>query len=421
MDNSRHGEETAENVSLLENENVITPSEAVNDNVTASFGTETTPDNSPQDAIDAEEGEYVDIPLSSFDMDDELQHKHTPAVKKSKKRTLGFLVFILANVIVIAITAFAEFGRKNHDYSTLGDLAKSISNYWYYLLCALACFLAVYLFQSLKMYRMIRVTHGKFKFRIVLKSVILGKYYDYITPLAIGGQPFQAYYLTKNKIPAGTATAVPIAQLFLGMFGFLTLSIVSVLFFGNRIESTVIKVFAYIGISFNLIIPFTLLLFSLLPNVTTKIVSFFIKLLGKMHIVKHPDETVHKAIATINEYRSSVIFIGRSKGTMILGYVLSVLEKLAEMSVTFFVILACNGGTGNYIDITVMTVFIHTATSFIPTPGNAGAAEGSFYIVFGSFWPMFIWRLFSYYAYLIVGIVVIILNGFKRAHMHKTK
>ncbi|MBQ7165000.1 MAG: flippase-like domain-containing protein [Clostridia bacterium] len=372
-------------------------------------------------AESSDEGEYVEIPLSSFDMDDELQHKHTPPQKKTKKRTFGFLIFLLANVIVIAITAFAEFGRENHDYSTLGDLYNSISQYWYYLLCAFACFCGVYLFQTLKMYRMIRVTYGKYKFRIVLKSVILGKYYDYITPLAIGGQPFQAYYLTKNKIPAGTATAVPIAQLFLGMFGFLTLSLISAIFFGNRVESTVIKVFAYVGISFNMIIPLTLLLFSLLPNVTTKIVSFFIRLLGKMRIVKSPEDTAHKAIDTINEYRSSVIFIGRSKGTMILCYILSVLEKLSEMSVTFFVILACNGGVGNYIDITVMTVFIHTATSFIPTPGNAGAAEGSFYIVFGSFWPMFIWRLFSYYAYLFFGIIVIIMNGIKRSKIHKTK
>ena len=59
-----------------------------------------------------------------------------------------------------------------------------------------------------------------------------------------------------------------------------------------------------------------------------------------------------------------------------------------------------------------MCVFIQSAVSLIPTPGNAGAAEGSFYIVFsslgtaGTFWSMLLWRLQCYYSFIIIGVLI---------------
>ena len=364
----------------------------------------------------SQEEEEVEIPFSSIDLDDEIQHKHTNTAKKKKKRNYSFLIFVLVNLVVIGITAIFEFGGENsEDRSKLADIAASIAKNWYYLFGALGCFLGIYLFQVLKVSSMIRVTTGQWRVRATVNSVILGKYYDNITPLAIGGQPFQAYYLSRNKVPVGTATAAPIVQLFLGTLGFITIALIAFFSFSSHVSSTFIRVCAYIGLGINSLTPIAIVFLSVLPNVTTRIVTFFIKVLAKLRVVKDVAETSAKAIGTINDYRTSIGFMYRSKLTLIIGYLLSVLEKISEMSITFFVIMACFNGSGNYLQITAMTIFIYAATSFVPTPGTAGAAEGSFYIVFGSFWPMFIWRLFAYYSYLFFGIVVIISNGVRRS------
>ena len=119
-------------------------------------------------------------------------------------------------------------------------------------------------------------------------------------------------------------------------------------------------------------------------------------------------------------------YMAKSKMVILLGYFLSILEKFSEMSVTFFVMMACfNGVTSHsFLEMTAMTVLIYAAVSFIPTPGTAGASEGGFYLVFGSFWPMFIWRIITYYTTLALGLYVIIVNGIRknrRAKQAQTK
>ena len=50
--------------------------------------------------------------------------------------------------------------------------------------------------------------------------------------------------------------------------------------------------------------------------------------------------------------------------------------------------------------------------TLVPTPGNAGAAEGSFYLLFdqldtsGVFWAMLIWRFLCYYFFILLGLGV---------------
>ncbi len=385
-------------------------------------GAEIPPENEDGDSAEGEESADVEIPIFAPDLKDEIEHKHTNNAKKRKKKTLTFILFIAVNVIVIAITAMFEFNESNEDAVALGKIAANIAQNWYFLLLAFLCFLGIYLFQTLKISLMIKVTTGQTKIRATVNSVILGKYYDNITPLAIGGQPFQAYYLTKSKVPVGTATAAPIVQLFLGTCGFLTIAVLAFIFFRDVAIEPFVKVCAYIGFGINSLTPIAILFFSLLPGITTRIVSAFIRLLAKIHIIKNKEETMQKAISTINDYRASILFMWRSKSTMLAGYLLSVLEKLSEMSITFFVLMACSdkiGSFADYLQITALTIHVYAATSFIPTPGTAGAAEGGFYLVFKSFWPMFIWRLFSYYSYLFFGMVVIISNAVKRSKLAK--
>ena len=65
-----------------------------------------------------------------------------------------------------------------------------------------------------------------------------------------------------------------------------------------------------------------------------------------------------------------------------------------------------------FVQSLCMCVFVYFSVTIIPTPGNAGAAEGSFYILFnqldtsGLFWAMLIWRFLTYYIFLLTGLAI---------------
>ncbi|MBQ7924256.1 MAG: flippase-like domain-containing protein, partial [Clostridia bacterium] len=63
---------------------------------------------------------------------------------------------------------------------------------------------------------------GKFHFKTCFETGIIGHYYNNVTPLAVGGRPFEIYHLSKHGVRGGVATSLPIATFFLNQFAFVT-------------------------------------------------------------------------------------------------------------------------------------------------------------------------------------------------------
>lgn len=336
--------------------------------------------------------------------------------KPKKKKVWLNLLFITINVLAIIFIAFIEFYGNEED-GTLKTTLQNIGDRWYFLLIALGCFLLTYVFEGLKYLVMIHAFTKRWRPIVAINTAILGKYYDYITPLASGGQPFQIYYLRKKKIPIGLASAIPVASLFMQHIAFALLSLTVYIFNGSVVDSTVIKVLAYCGSIFAFLVPFAIIVFSLIPKFASAVARFVVKLLHKLKIVKDYDKAINNTIKSIEDYRSSLRYIGKSKGSLVLSFFCSLFYRISLFSIPFFVVLACGGSSPTfmgYINMTSLCVFVYASVAMMPTPGTSGAAEVSFYAIFqnvaavSTFWMMLIWRFFSFYMYLIVGIALII-------------
>ena len=89
--------------------------------------------------------------------------------------------------------------------------------------------------------------------------------------------------------------------------------------------------------------------------------------------------------------------------------------------IPYFVLTAFGGDVG-FWSCFATTVAVMSAVYFIPTPGNSGAAEGTFFVVFSALsqgyvlWAMLVWRFFSYYIYIIMGPII-----YWRMHLEKKK
>ena len=130
-----------------------------------------------------------------------------------------------------------------------------------------------------------------------------------------------------------------------------------------------------------------------------------------MHIVKDKAATIAKTESEIDEYARSVRMILKTKGLFLKTVTLSVLFNTLISMIPFFVLTAF-GGQVDFLPCFVTTVAVTSAVYFVPTPGNSGAAEGTFFVVFSAlssgyvFWAMLIWRFFSYYIYIILGPII---------------
>jgi uncharacterized protein (TIRG00374 family) len=313
----------------------------------------------------------------------------------------------LLNVSIIVATAYIDFTKQGKPTAPLGINMR-------FLLAAVGCYVAAISAESSKFYIMIRDFTGISSVRMAFEVALLGKYYDNITPTGAGGQPFQVYYLKKKrKIATGTSAAMPITGFLTLQLSFILLAI-TVFVFGtpylkNVADYTIaIKISAYIGMLFYAFLPLLIIMFAIYPKVVETIAWFFVKLLGKLRIIKDAEVTLGKALVTLSEYRDGIVAIYKKKRMFLKLMGFGLIYQIALCSIPFFVLRAF-GSPLSYFSTFSMIVLIYCAITYIPTPGNSGVAEASFYALLATlnqsylFWAMMIWRFFSYYSFLMIG------------------
>ena len=337
-----------------------------------------------------------------------------PSPKKLLKKPLLIVLFVLINVAVIAITAFSEFGNSENAVAL-----SEVKINWWLLIPATLCFLIAIWFEIHKYTLMMReMSKDKAKFdrkhagKVARRTVLLGKYYDNVTPAAVGGQPFQIYYMRKNSnLPDGVSTSIPIFGMISGQIGFIIIAVFCFLFGSLSIHNAVLIGTACFGLIFYAFWPVTVMIATFLPKATTEILGLFVSFLAKIHIVKDKKQATEKAEYEVTEYAKSVRKILKTRGLFIKTVAMSVAFNALISMIPFFV-LSAFGGTVDFLPCFVTTVAVTSAVYFVPTPGNAGAAEGTFFIVFSAlssgyvFWAMLVWRFFSYYIYIIMGPII---------------
>lgn len=341
--------------------------------------------------------------------------------KRALKITLTVL-FVAAMAAIIAFTAVQDFTGESVSFSSVSEM---IGANWYYLFVLFGLFAGTVLCETLKIFLMIRKTTKTYKLGTAFNCAALGKYYDYVTPLGSGGQPFQIYYLAKHGVPSGPAGAIPIGSFFLTQFAFFICAVVS---FGFGVSDAIVPLYiqiaAYVGAVFYIIVPLSLLVFSFLPKVGYKLIGFGVKVLTKIRICKNPDGWNEKGRKAIDNNKKNMAILFKSKRVLIVCSLLSIVYVILQCSMPYFTLMLFGGALAEknmapswdlWFEITRITFFIYCAITFIPTPGNSGAADGTFYGLFRSvlisvagacFTGMMIWRIFSFYAYIILGLVV---------------
>ena len=339
-----------------------------------------------------------------------------PKKKNKWVKRIGIVLFIALNAFVIWLTASSEFSKK------APAPVKITFTSLLFLLGGILCLAVVLGAETAKYMIMMRHLGEKVSLRHAFSTAALGKYYDCITPSGAGGQPFQIFYLHQNGYSNGASSAMPLSGFFTMQFGFVILCIIAFIFGNGAFNATGltgIKITAYIGAIAYTVVPVMIIISGVAPKIAMRIVAFFVRIGAFLHIVKKPNHTIMKAVRSLNNYSVNIKRITKDRGLLTKLLLLSTLFQLAMCSMPFFAVRMFGGSIG-YFDALFMCVFIQSAVSLIPTPGNAGAAEGSFYMVFsslgtaGTFWAMLVWRLLCYYSFVLIGVLIYSYNAVRK-------
>ncbi len=329
------------------------------------------------------------------------KEEKTSFFKRKRVKQLVIVAFIVFNILIIYWTASKELNRDE-------GLPEAHFTWWL-LLLAVVAFVGALSSDIYKYYILIRHFTKKKDLKLAAQTVFLGRYYDNITPSAVGGQPFQIHHMHKHgHIDSEHAAMIPIIAFVSLQFAYVVLCLLTLIFGSNFVLSDVTYAAAFFGIFLMAAAPGTVLFFAIKPRAAQKIATGILKFLHKLHIVRNYEKAEEKTLGQIQSYAAVVRRFMKNKKLLAKTLALSFAYQGLLYSIPFLVVRAFGGEVG-YLPATMTAITIQAAITFVPTPGNAGAAEGSFYLVFASlgsgntFWAMFTWRFFTYYAFIALG------------------
>ncbi len=322
--------------------------------------------------------------------------------KKKRNKLILTVLFVLINIGAIVITGILEFTKETPEHIVF-------DNNMVWLIGAFGCIASAIFFETYKYCFMMRHTTGGVRIKHAFQTAVLGKYYDNITPSGAGGQPFQMYYLSKQGYAPGIAGAMPVLGFLSMQLGFCLVFFVLVCINANAVP-TALHVMAYVGILFYLLVPMAIILFNFFPVTVTRILAWGVRVLGRLKVLKDPEKSQSKMVSSLEEYRTALSEMAKVRGLIVKVMLIGIAYQVSLMSTPFFVLRAF-GSPVTFVDALTLTSYIYAGIAYIPTPGNAGAAEGTFYTIFrnlnsNTFWGMAIWRFLTYYLFLLLGVGV---------------
>lgn len=335
--------------------------------------------------------------------------------EKSKKKKIWNILFLILNVVLI-VFIFVQFANEQGGVQPLSTLFANKPN-WFYLLIAVGLYVVCVICNSLKFSILIHNKTGKWRPWLSFKVATIGRYYDNVTPLGSGGQPFEIYYLKKNGYSGDVSTAIPLSKYMVWQVSFVLISLFILIFFPSTYSSsTLVIVCAWVGLA----ITAGLFLFVLFMSITKKwgasLVVGVLKLLYKLKIVKNYRKALENVLRFVKKYQYSIKTFIKSP-LAITGEILVTLGTfLANALIAYFVYASfVEIPQIGWWEIICKCIICELAVSFFPMPGGTGASELSFNALMGSlfpsgtlFWGLLIWRFLTYYFYIIQGGLVLI-------------
>ena len=356
---------------------------------------------------DFEKNQHQQQEQGNIEEIEELQQEVKPANKK-------VIIFNFALIIIIFVGLFTYMIAVD-GIDNIINLLHQVDYKW--VTVGIVCLIIHWTCEALNLHIPLKKMYSDQKFTNSFKVSMIGQLFNNITPFSTGGQPMQAYELTKtgkrvsNSLSAMaikfivTQTALVISTLIVVLFEFQ--------FFANLMQN-----YLWIAILGFLVNIFAIIIV-ILAGIKKKMITFFttpiIKLLGKIHIFKNPEKTIEKLDKSIDNFREQFIYMKSEKKMVLKMFITATVQSFAYYSITYTIYRAFGNVGVTFWQIIPTQAFLLLIMTFIPTPGSGLGAEGGFYLLFQSIFEhgtinmsILFWRIYTFYLPIIVGAMFLI-------------
>ncbi|MBQ8983745.1 MAG: flippase-like domain-containing protein [Lachnospiraceae bacterium] len=292
-----------------------------------------------------------------------------------------------------------------------------------WILIGLLSMTGIYLFESLVLYIPLKKQYKGLSFPITVLSIIVCRFFNIITPFSTGGQPFQAYMLSRYGLRVSdTLSAMTIKYVIyqIGLFAWaLVLLIGNYSFFIQTFHNDLWLVL--LGTGVNLIVTIVAILIGLNETIIMKIAHAILKALSHLHIgchymIRDPEGLLQKTDDTIHHYCLQFKQAKYNKSTLIQMSMATMLQIICNISIPYAVYRAFDNTGFTYFQILTTQIYLHLMIAYVPTPGSSLGAEGGFALLYRSIFKnglnpaMFFWRSCTFFFPFFAGCIASIIT-----------
>lgn len=356
---------------------------------------------------------------------------------KQVKTKNNFLKNALSIVLLIVVSALVVFLFIKDDMDGLLVALKQTK--WIFILYAFGLMMVAYILDGLCLMILTREYKRDYSFKEALQNTMVGSFFCSITPSASGGQFAQAYCFSKTKVPVEDSSSVLVLNFTIFQFSVLVCALFSVIFFYDEAVKLIPTVELFgINVSFTILIilGFILTVISVIgpillsySKVINKFIGWLVKVLGKIKIIKKPEDTLVKVETKIAGFRKNLSNMKGKEKTLIKAFFVALARFVIYFAIPFFI------GLGLGVELENLNLplcisfgcYIWILSMFIVIPGGSGGAEAFFVLLFTNVLlsstgaslaapGMLLWRFVTFHIPLVIcGIITFIFNKKKNA------
>lgn len=260
------------------------------------------------------------------------------------------------------------------------------------------------------------LSEGSLSWRQAFNVNMLCEFTSAVTPSAVGGSSLIALFLNKEGINAGRSTALMISCLFLDELFLVVACPLALAFFsfnelfGNiSVFSEGVKLLFFI--IYGVVTVWTILLYTALFH-RPEWVKRLLMAIFRLPVLRRWNRAIEEL--TDNLVVSSHQISGKPLGFWLRAFGLTVLAWVSRYLVVNAVLFAFITDGNQWVAF-VRQLVLWIVMTISPTPGGSGISEYMFQEYYADFFTVpgmalvvaFVWRIITYYMYLIIGVSII--------------
>lgn len=268
-------------------------------------------------------------------------------------------------------------------------------------------------------FRLKEVSDDAFSFKKSVELIFIWEFATTVSPTSFGGSAVAIFLLAQEKIGGAKSVAMVLYAVLLDTVFFVISIPILYLLLGKLVVRPLIDsdINGFVWTLW-VVYAFTIFYgtFILIGVLRPRFISRFIDWLSRRNWLQRFKEsmlnTAEELKVTSKELRTQSI--GFHLRVTLYTFIAWIMRFMA---VVFVILGVVQGLDKDVIDLAILfgrTEMMHVITQFSPTPGGAGVAEGMFGGFYADYIPKgvstviaLIWRLITYYPYLIIGLLII--------------